>query len=879
MRQSPISIPLHDTACGIDRVGEPDGALKDAAFYTVVSGADVKVSHYMRTIHVDGAFGILKLKGESGEEVEYEAISAHITAPSMHKMDDKHYAAELLVLHKPKGAIDMVNEGVIVSVLFDDTNGSESHLFAHFGFPADGTPSPGKKWPQPHYIDLAEALSEALEGSSYQYDGSVPVPPCHETIKYFVLGQVQPILTTQAKAVEEVLGCWGGGMLKRTVVGGHGGNCRTVKKDDLVIGGPHHGPTCEAAVASHTSYRLAACWDYGMSEAERASCVQSPIDIMPSMASTAESTKPQFNLRPIKSARLKPGNYSLEAYPLEIGAPAPLPNFGTIMILGKKYMVRKISVKPISSHTYGDERYVGEVQIEALVFGDEISTAAQGKGGTAAGHADDHSDAGHSASHRRLQHEEGPGHTTAHAHDDGDQTHRVVVLVPIKLGVESSLLRELGLPFQAYREAIKDQHEYRIEQTIDLQAGITPSLEGDWLFYSGGLVQPGCPKWGVRWIAFTTPITASLLQMNYLALAVSGTDSTRMHPVEMSPQDYSTKVFLNGLPSWSLSWHSWPCGNEPWNYDDVHCWAEQYPVCGTGKKQSPINILPSDVQMEGSSSFLHRVDWKPVKELRIANNGHSLQVTSDMLGYIQLIGEDGFPEFYDVGQFHLHMPSEHMINGRQFAAELHIVHTRQRYVGTSPESHDAFPLVVLGFMFDIGEHENLFLKQFFLGEEIIPNGTYKTARKPIDLMRSLGPALDGNFYRYDGSFTTPDCHEDLKWFVFEHVFSMSLAQWETFKVEFPFAHFNRPVQEVINQGVVKNDFKEGTEVHYDFFLSRHLGRNRMRPGETYILFPVIATLVLMTCISLAVFVRENRSKLESAGGLTETIGRAAHGRI
>ena len=36
-------------------------------------------------------------------------------------------------------------------------------------------------------------------------------------------------------------------------------------------------------------------------------------------------------------------------------------------------------------------------------------------------------------------------------------------------------------------------------------------------------------------------------------------------------KDYSTKVFLNGLPSWSLSWHSWPCGNEPWNYDDVHC--------------------------------------------------------------------------------------------------------------------------------------------------------------------------------------------------------------------------------------------------------------------------------------------------------------------
>lgn len=32
-------------------------------------------------------------------------------------------------------------------------------------------------------------------------------------------------------------------------------------------------------------------------------------------------------------------------------------------------------------------------------------------------------------------------------------------------------------------------------------------------------------------------------------------------------------------------------------------------------------------------------------------------------------------------QFHLHMPSEHLINGRQYSAELHVVHTRQVAVG------------------------------------------------------------------------------------------------------------------------------------------------------------------------------------------------------
>ena len=33
----------------------------------------------------------------------------------------------------------------------------------------------------------------------------------------------------------------------------------------------------------------------------------------------------------------------------------------------------------------------------------------------------------------------------------------------------------------------------------------------------------------------------------------------------------------------------------------------------------------------GKQNFLSRVDWKPVHDLKVANNGHSLQVTNDML--------------------------------------------------------------------------------------------------------------------------------------------------------------------------------------------------------------------------------------------------------
>ena len=36
----------------------------------------------------------------------------------------------------------------------------------------------------------------------------------------------------------------------------------------------------------------------------------------------------------------------------------------------------RISVRPLSSHTYDGKRHVGEIIIESLVFGDEISTQA-----------------------------------------------------------------------------------------------------------------------------------------------------------------------------------------------------------------------------------------------------------------------------------------------------------------------------------------------------------------------------------------------------------------------------------------------------------------------------------------------------------------------
>ena len=47
-------------------------------------------------------------------------------------------------------------DGLILSVFFDDQNGTESRLFTHFGFAPDGSNSPSKSWDAPHYIDVAK---------------------------------------------------------------------------------------------------------------------------------------------------------------------------------------------------------------------------------------------------------------------------------------------------------------------------------------------------------------------------------------------------------------------------------------------------------------------------------------------------------------------------------------------------------------------------------------------------------------------------------------------------------------------------------------------------------------------------------------------------
>ncbi|CAE7734128.1 CA14, partial [Symbiodinium sp. CCMP2456] len=366
--------------------------------------------------------------------------------------------------------------------------------------------------------------------------------------------------------------------------------------------GHHSAATCQAAWRNGTWYRLADCWDSQMTGEEKANCAKSPIDLVPEKTLSAVGGSLSFNMAPVKSVTVTPSNYTLDALPNVFAVPGAITNFGSMVVNGRSFLMHKISVKPISSHKYNGKHYAAELQVEGIMDGDGFNKLAELSGvhaggdaghssgdhgghggeshgsgdaghsaggdshdsGSSGGHADGHSDGhgtdgsfstdiGHGTVDHHDDHDAGDhgGHDDHNAGDHGghggghrrlqaavEVFHRVILSVPIEIGKENSLLRELGLPFDAYKDSISAMHPYQIENTVNLKSALSKALDGPWMWYRGGMVTPGCPDWGVRWLMLMTPLQASFLQLNFLDMKVSGMDSTRVFPVEMDDATY-----------------------------------------------------------------------------------------------------------------------------------------------------------------------------------------------------------------------------------------------------------------------------------------------------------------------------------------------------
>jgi carbonic anhydrase len=196
--------------------------------------------------------------------------------------------------------------------------------------------------------------------------------------------------------------------------------------------------------------------------------------------------------------------------------------------------------------------------------------------------------------------------------------------------------------------------------------------------------------------------------------------------------------------------------------------ADEYRKCSVGQQQSPIDIPSSWPAMTDIT-----LDYK-LTPVAVVDNGKTIEFQVGEQNYAQIAGRR-----YRLIQFHIHTPSEHWMDGRAAAMEIHFVHKDEKN-----------RLAVIGVLVEPGAEQKV------LGElwNYLPQ-TIGVASSPRDKtfhIASILPSSSPKVYRYSGSLTTPPCSENVVWSVASEKITLSKEQISAFKARYKMNA--RPIQ-------------------------------------------------------------------------------------
>lgn len=209
-------------------------------------------------------------------------------------------------------------------------------------------------------------------------------------------------------------------------------------------------------------------------------------------------------------------------------------------------------------------------------------------------------------------------------------------------------------------------------------------------------------------------------------------------------------------------------------------WAQfesDFGACSDGRNQSPIDL----------SGFIEAdlpkiaFDYKPGGH-QVVNNGHAVQVNYSPGSSITVDST-----VFELKQFHFHSPSENTVDGKSFPMEAHFVHADAK--GN---------LAVVALMFEQGGNNKLLEK---IWPQVLQVENGKEALRPEVSAADLLPA-NRDYYRYNGSLTTPPCSEGVRWLVLKHPVKANAEQLSLVGKAIGHPN-NRPVQPVGARTVLK----------------------------------------------------------------------------
>lgn len=218
-------------------------------------------------------------------------------------------------------------------------------------------------------------------------------------------------------------------------------------------------------------------------------------------------------------------------------------------------------------------------------------------------------------------------------------------------------------------------------------------------------------------------------------------------------------------PTWTYTGET---GAEHWG--DL---SPDFIMCKTGKNQSPVNIstYTADVNLPAIN-----FKYNMLTADKIINTGHSIQVNmwSGSGGEITVDGD-----VFKLKQFNFHTPSENTINGQYAPLEAQFMHINK-----------AGEIVIVAILFEPGVADRTLAN---LIKHMPMNKGQEEELDADTLDHMQGEFKSTQYFRFNGSLTTPPCTEGVRWIVMKRPMTISKDQLEAFQkaLKHPNA---RPVQ-------------------------------------------------------------------------------------
>ncbi|KLJ05618.1 hypothetical protein EMPG_10895 [Blastomyces silverae] len=193
-----------------------------------------------------------------------------------------------------------------------------------------------------------------------------------------------------------------------------------------------------------------------------------------------------------------------------------------------------------------------------------------------------------------------------------------------------------------------------------------------------------------------------------------------------------------------------------------HSLSEDNILCGTGRRQSPIDI--DDTISQVAAGFVS-MDV-PIQDVSFLNLRTTVEVI--LKGSTRINGRE-----FVLEQFHFHTPSEHVLNGEIFVAEVHFVHSNKE----NPKE-----LAVITLMVQVSADHSTRSLDRVIGEITrISTPGNKVAIPALNIGDITSLVNKQQLFTYTGSLTTPPCTEGVQFFILPQPIPMRATVFNALK--------------------------------------------------------------------------------------------------